>query len=85
MASWQRERVFCDEIKGRFPVTVHFWAPGEFLLVQGPLVVLHCSIRMALWSEIPKSWQLICRHVHQSPLLAGATLSLTFQQDRWWA
>ena len=47
--SWHhgRERVFCVEIQGQFPVTVHFWAPGEFLLVQGPLVVLLCSIHMA--------------------------------------
>lgn len=47
--SWHhgRERVFCVEIQGQFPVTVHFWAPGEFLLVQGPLVVLLRSIHMA--------------------------------------
>lgn len=78
------KRIFYVEIKGRFPVTVYFWAPGEFPLAQEPRVILLCSIHMALPSEeIPKGWQVICRHVHQSPLLAGATLSLTFQQDRW--
>ena len=79
------KRKFCVEIKGWFPVTLYFWAPGEFLLAQEPRVVLLCSIHMAFPSEeIPKGWQVICRHVHQSPLLAGATLSLIFQQDRRW-
>lgn len=38
---------------------------------------------MALQAET--QGQVICSHLHETPLLAGAALGMTFQQDGWWA